>query len=199
MFKSLKLKTISILVAVLLLTVGFFLTISSSLILKEVNMVQTAWKYFNVDRSEKAKLEGALHSAIGYGGMIHEFKNLVLHKNSELAEHIHSLLGAAESIIKQYEILETNSAEGVALEDIKLVIANYKNALFLTQKMIKSGKTAKEIDAMVKVDDKPALRGLVTLRHEVRGDTTVKNKPNKTRLAADIRASLGYGAMIHYF
>ncbi|MBF0443973.1 MAG: response regulator, partial [Magnetococcales bacterium] len=77
---------------------------------------------------------------------------------------------------------------------------SYEEALNASTKLIDQGKSSEDLDQKVKVDDAPALRGLATLRQEVRRMVGTKNGTiSKARIIADIRGSLGYGGMIHYF
>lgn len=46
--------------------------------IKELNIVKGAWDDLQVEISKKARLESAIRRAIGYGGMIHELRNMVL-------------------------------------------------------------------------------------------------------------------------
>ncbi len=163
-------------------------------------MVQTIWNQFQNERSEKARLKSSLRAAIGYGGMIHEFKNLVLRKKISRGAIVHSHLGAAQAIIDQYSVLELDNTERVALEDIRQVFRAYEKALIETLKLIAQGKNSHQIDQLVKVDDSTAFRGLIALNSKLHtGGSLAKVKKSKGQLVAELRASLGYGGMIHHF
>ncbi|MBF0454105.1 MAG: response regulator [Magnetococcales bacterium] len=200
LFNTLKIRTFNKIFFFLLLFLGLTIAGTSYHIQKDIKTVHKSWQQFKLDRSEKALLESSLRSALGYGGMIHEFKNLILRKQIDKVPRIQHHLGAAEGVIEQYRILPLSNAETAALEDILQVVQAYEEALEVAQDLIAQDKEPEALDAHVKVDDTPALRGLMTLRQEVRqqGDILAAT-PSKARIVADIRGDLGYGGMIHHF
>ena len=207
-FKNLRLKTINLLISGLLGIVGVCLALLLSFTIDNVRSIQTSWLEYQVDRSEKARLETVLRASIGYGGMIHNFKNYVLRHEDLLMDTVQADIGSAKTVIRQYQSLGTSAAEKVALEDIGNVLNNYATALFKTKELIQKETTPEEIDAQVKVNDTPALRGLQTLESEVERQTGsgTKDEPKiintdkvRGRVAAHIRAAMGYGGMIHEF
>jgi len=154
-----------------------------------------------VDRSEKARLESVLRSTIGYGGMIHQFKNYVLRHEDDRMDFVQADIGAARAVIDQYRSLGLSEAEKVSLEDISSVLNDYSKAMLTTRDLIRKNATAKEIDRQVKVDDSTTLRSLGTLRSEVIRLSTAGKNPRqvKGRIVANLRAGMGYGGMIHEF
>lgn len=78
MLKNFTLKQISAFMTVLLMIVGGTIFAASVYINTEVITVRNAWTEFQLVRSEKARLGGQMRAALGYGGMIHNFKNYVL-------------------------------------------------------------------------------------------------------------------------
>lgn len=212
MFKNLRLKTINLLISGLLGIVGVCLAILLGFTIDNVRSIQTSWLEYQVDRSEKARLESVLRASIGYGGMIHNFKNYVLRHEDFRMDAVQADIGSAKTVIRQYKSLGTSAAEKVALEDIDNVLNNYANALFNAKELIQKKTAPEKIDVQVKVNDAPALRGLQTLESEVERQTGsgsgsgTKDKSEiinadkvKGRVAAHIRAAMGYGGMIHEF
>ena len=57
--------------------------------------------------------------------------------------------------------------ESLALDDIDLMLASYADALELTRKLHQTLGQPGDIDGLVKVNDKPALRGLKLLANMV--------------------------------
>ncbi|MBF0449046.1 MAG: response regulator [Magnetococcales bacterium] len=197
---SLHIKTFSRIFVFLLLFLGLAISGTAYLIQQEVKAVNASWSQFKIDRSEKALLEGALRSSLGYGGMIHEFKNLLLRKELFRVDRIKHFLSAAEGVIKLYRMFPLTNAEVTALEDITSVIDTYAKSLNIAKILIVKGVSTEELDKKVRVDDTPALKSLDALRHEVRQQSNSFNSvPSKVRLLADIRGALGYGGMIHNF
>ncbi|MBC8871218.1 MAG: hypothetical protein H8E44_17465 [Planctomycetes bacterium] len=102
---------------------------------------------------------------IGYGSGIHNFKNFVLRADEEYRARAALGLSNVLLIVARYRASEgLTKTQAKALDDIESVVRAYEEALATVQELIGEGKTAQEIDAVVKVDDTPALNGLATLR-----------------------------------
>jgi hypothetical protein len=202
MLKKLKLQSVNLLVLSLLASTGVVLILTLAYTVQQINQVEDDWNRYQVIRSDKASLESVLRSSIGYGGMIHHFKNFIFRNDNELVALVHNDIGAARAAIAQYSILSLSEAEKVALEDIAETVNEYDRVLIHARDIMTSGDLSPEdVDQQVKVDDTRAVRGLTTLRNEVRSGTEHESLTSlvKGQIAADIRAHLGYGAKIHNF
>ena len=198
MLKNLTLKQTSAFMAVLLLLAGGGFIIASVYINVEVRTVNEAWTEFQVVRSEKARLGGQLRATLGYGGMIHNIKNYVLRGGDHLRDVTRSQTGGVSTVLDQYQQLPLNVTERAALENIHASITAYEQALDVIGTMKSDNESAANIDALVKIDDSLALRGLETLRLEsLPKDSSVPR--SKAILISEIQALVGYGGMIHSF
>jgi hypothetical protein len=132
---------------------------------------------------------GRLVRALGYGAGLHNFKNYVLRGNDEYRAKAGEFLTRARKTIASLRADPgIKDKEKAALEGIESVVRQYQANLPAAQKMIADGKSVKEIDAAVKVDDAPAIAGLAVLRS------------GRTWTALDnLEAALGYGGAIHNF
>tara|TARA_B100000315_G_scaffold33053_1_gene27739 strand:- start:3444 stop:5144 length:1701 start_codon:yes stop_codon:yes gene_type:complete len=168
---------------------------------KKLQTVKKSWSEFQIVRSEKVRFESSLRATLGYGGMIHHFKNYVLRKKYIHLEKTRELLGGAQTILDQYSSLGVSRAEKNAIEDIERVVNQYGKVLLLANQAVDAKRSSKEIDILAKVDDTAAIRGFQTLRSEMisANDASDVFSRNKGLLISDLRASLGYGAMIHSF
>ena len=201
MLKNLSLRSIILLVSGIIGLSGVALAVLLGYTIRNVSSIEESWYTYQADRSEKARLESVLRAAIGYGGMIHDFKNYVLRHEDFRMDLVQADIGAARAVVGQYRSLGLSEAEKVALEDISSVLNKYNDALFTTRELITENATTKEIDKKVRIDDSIALRSLDTLRSEVdrlsgAGQTSRKVKG---RIVANLRAGMGYGGMIHEF
>jgi len=181
---------------------GLCLVLATNLVTQNVKQVDTGWRTFQQDRSEKARLTSSLRTAVGFGGMIHHFKNYVLRQNLSQMDKAQEHLGAAHNIIEQYRVLGANEQESIALDDIYQVLNNYSKALLLANKLVQKNKTPVEIDSLIKVDDHYAFRGLEVLDKDLEninrsyGDAYIHTK---TKDLTALKGILGYGGMIHEF
>ena len=183
--------------------IGLFLlsavVISISLIsLSSTNKVQGIWLEFEDDRNDKLKALVALRSEIGYGGMIHRFKNYILRQRKSDANAVISSIGGAKAALKRYRSLQLNTSENSALLNIQNTLDAYLDALTLVHQLIQQKKTAKKIDHIVKIDDKPALKALSILETETT-PTKKKSLHSKPLLLSELRMAMGYGGLIHNF
>jgi len=197
MLKNLTLKQISAFMAVLLMIAGGGFFAASVYINAEVVTVKNAWTEFQLVRSEKARLGGQLRAALGYGGLIHNFKNYILRGGAHLHVEIDSEAGGVRMVLDQYTLLPLNSTERAALDNIRTAIIAYQNATNAAEKMKASGASVINVDAFIKVNDALALRGLDTLRIEAapQGRAPI----SKAVFISEIQALAGYGGMIHNF
>lgn len=199
MLFNLKLATFTWILAFLTGFITVVIIVSSYFVEKNIVVIDDAWQLYQTDLSEKARLEGALRAAIGYGGMIHNFKNYLLRDGEDYKSQVESNIGAIKAFLKQYSALELTTTETNAIKDILAVVTAYKNALRKAQAMKAEEYSLSEIDQAVAVDDHPALRGLKVLRQATFSKQSNNNPINKTRIIADLRAALGYGGVIHKF
>lgn len=144
------------------------------------------------ENRSKAGLLNDLRTALGYGGMVHQFKNYILRKDQARIEKIVVALDRAEKDVEYYRIQPNSDAELEALDILSQTIANYRSALDDARGAVVQGLTATQIDAMVKISDGPALEALAKL------DSTIDvNLYEQTRdLDDDIRWSKFIGIAI---
>ncbi len=202
MFKKIKISTVGNILAGMVLVLAFSFYYITNNIRSELTLVNITWENYQASRSEKARLESSLRSAIGYGGMIHSFKNFILREDISNFDVILSDIGAARSVINQYRAMGVNGAETIALIDIENVLNAYNNATLRVSQLVEAGiSSPEEIDNMVRIDDTTAFRGLGILAQQVFSGTSLSDLKTLTngRLVALLRSQFGYGGVIHYF
>ncbi len=106
-----------------------------------------------------------LHSSIGYGGLIHTFKNYVIRGDMKYERKFHEMHDLSKFILQ--EIRELPNLDRTFMEkisDIENMIDAYHRHLQNIQTMRSNGEGIKEIDHSVKVDDQPAFEAIQYLR-----------------------------------
>lgn len=199
MLQNLKISSFSWILSILLVFTGVVISFSSYFVEKNIVVINDTWELYQTDFSEKARLEGALQAAIGFDGMIHDFKNYLLRHDERYMEHTEYHMGAANAILDQYSAQKLSAEETIAIDDIRGVLTAYDTGMHKTSEMIAKGHSIMVIDHVVKVDDKPAIRGLKILRYEVVSKQKEGQQLSKSRIAADLRAAMGFNGMIHKF
>ena len=196
----LSLRKLSIIILIALSAIAFIHAYSSIRMSDQINEIQQSWSSFRSQNNEKARLINDLHQVLGYGGMIHNFKNYILRKDITLFAKNERSMGAAQSVVKQYIALGTSPTEKLVLSDIQTMLDHYQQAILLVRDNIALKNTSIEIDLLVKTNDDLALRGLKVLEDGIISKHQFfANRQNKPVLASDLYAEFGYGGMIHSF
>ncbi|MBV1921306.1 MAG: nitrate- and nitrite sensing domain-containing protein, partial [Pseudomonadales bacterium] len=116
-------------------------------------------------RGEKMGLLGELESLLGYGGLVHDFKNYVLRNNEKYLPRIESDFRRAVSIMDGFsKIYGVTKSERVLLDTIKSTFKQYQKGALTAKKMFAAGQSNASVDNAIKVNDGPALAALATLR-----------------------------------
>lgn len=195
-----KIRTISFIIIGALLAVGLVFAVSANMTRERTMTAQSVWLSYQGDTAVQAQALESLISSLGYGGLIHHFKNYVLRGDEPRIQRIQYALGAATYAIAQYTATPTTVAEEQALADIETVINAYASQIEVARQGVAQGMNAEEVDAAVSVDDSPALEGLALLDENVRQvSASEEGTLTKTILLSELRSSLGFGGMIHQF
>ncbi len=106
-----------------------------------------------------------LNAAIGYGGMIHQFKNYILRQDRPRIVKVQAKVRAATVALIAYRSVGVSDKEDAALKTISATIAKYADALIMAEKMTGDGPRA--VDKMIKIKDGPALQAMAALTKEL--------------------------------
>ncbi len=161
------LKTLS---RIIFLSIGFIfgLFIFASLFINSrIDNLSNQWNSFDQKTVEKVALLTDIRQQIGYGGMIHNFKNYLLRQNPELLVKVYKNIRLAGIAIAKYRVLGTFYEEEKALREIESVILTYRNKIPTLEAMVLNGKAIKEIDGFVKVSDISAISAIESLQSQL--------------------------------
>ncbi len=162
-----KIRTLGTIMAGFLVIVAIIVGSTSGISLNGVNKLGDTWKDFETGAATKAVILGDLRSSLGYGGTIHQFKNFVLRQDRPRIVKIQANLMKATVALTAYNALGITDREKAALADINKVLSQYKDATSVVERLARDGASPTEIDKSVKVDDGPALAGMVVLDEEL--------------------------------
>jgi methyl-accepting chemotaxis protein len=160
---TLSIKRIVAILAACLILAGLVAETASVLTIRATTRVAATWSDFERRAAAKTDLIADLRQALGYGGMIHQFKNMVLRRDAQRVEVVRARAKAARQALEAYRAIGVNTEEASSLQAIGSVIASYESSTDMAEQMIGAGKTAVEIDQVVKIDDGPALAALAKL------------------------------------
>jgi signal transduction histidine kinase/CheY-like chemotaxis protein len=126
-----------------------------------------------INKARRNELLNDLQMMIGYGGLIHDFKDYVIRGKDWYADHFSIMSIDAKSLIEQYQTLPGMSPEAIAqLNSIGTTFEQYRAILKDVTKMKKLGRSIIEIDQLVNIDDKPAIEAIKQLRKDVTNQDT---------------------------
>ena len=124
-------------------------------------------------RVVKSKIISDIKNIIGYGGLIHNFKNYLLRDDEKYAVKFKKQYNQLLKYIEKYENLSTTTkSELISLHKIKSVFSNYKDNLSVIRKN-KNLLSIKEIDKIVSINDKQAINNIKSLGDNILGDNAL--------------------------
>ena len=126
----------------------------------EVNKIRSEL----INSAKKHQLISRIKEQVGYGGIIHNFKNYVIRGNAKYELKIINQYHTLTKHINDYKALGNLSVEETTLiNNIQTVFNKYYNGVKHVKQAIKNGTSIKQLDKVVKVSDGPAIKALNTL------------------------------------
>ena len=133
----------------------------------ELKKIEGSWIHYQNEVVERKNLLAAIENNFGYGGFIHNFKNYVLRGAEKYVNRFEKNKIAVYRYLKSYQKIDgLSEKEKNALENIKKVAKEYEKNMGIVTTLIKEGKSIKEIDSIVKVNDDPAFKAFKDLESE---------------------------------
>ena len=184
----------------LLILSAFTTLVTSWHLVRDVTNLNTSWSDNERSIIQKQAYLSALRGAIGYGVMIHYFKNYLLRHDKNYLLNTHRSLLESKIIINGYRALGVSTDEDRALSDLEDVAQEYKRAITRAEVLVNAGYTIAQTDKLVSVDDAPAIRALLSLTDAVATLRQAKTKIVSTKigsLADTINvAAIGIGLLL---
>lgn len=184
-----KIRTLAVMVIGLVLASGTVFVGSSVLTSIKISDARQVWTKYRADTAPKALALTSIVEHVGYGGMIHHFKNYVLRKDTPRIAKFRISAGAAMAALGQYANTAPDAQERAALGAIRKTVVEYGQKLKRVTALAAEGKSAREIDRMVKISDKAALAGIATLTNVVKASHDDGAGVTKTELVAAVQNS----------
>lgn len=157
------------------------LSVTGGIQFKSLLNISSEWSNFQDTAFKRQVLLAEIKSQFGYGGFIHNFKNHVLRGTQKYADRFMKNKEKMNQAFAAYENLDLSSEERTALAAMRAVARQYIKAIDISQSMHQGGKSTKEIDKRVKIDDSPAFNAFLVLEeHVVRLEKTSSNSLNQT-------------------
>lgn len=194
MFSRLSLKQLTRLISLALIATGLAACALAGLILIQARDSKTLWTEYTANNDYEAALISKVITNFGYGGFIHQYKDLVLEGGKKREKLLISTAGAIRTSLNDLEQLSNDEALLAAIDGMRQTIAEYERVFAKVTSSHTYGKVAADIHADVTIDDTPALEGLAYFISRAE-----ENGFGKGGLLNQLRAELGHGAMIFEF
>ncbi len=118
--------------------------------------------------NSKYKLVSNMKDIIGYGGLIHNFKNYVIRGKVKHFDKVNIFYSKLLTTLNEYKNIKNVSNEEIELlNKIKSVFLSYSEGLVKIQENIDIQSEVKLLDKLVKISDKPALDALKALSNKL--------------------------------
>ena len=129
----------------------------------QFSATEESWHRYNDQTRDVSGSLNALQRHLGYGGFIHNFKNFILRREPIYLEHIEKSAADAFAEIATLQTVLPSTEEQNLLQAVRLTINDYlaKKDEALSQLDTLS---ARDLDALVRVDDSAALAALQRLQ-----------------------------------
>jgi len=125
--------------------------------------IADGWSEFSSEADRKGALISAIRGHLGYGGIIHTFKNYVLRQDDLYRQLLLEQLAQFDIVISDYLSLPTSEEEHAALTTIIATVDAYRSKLPVAEMAAAYGWTAEQTDRQVRVDDTAAFSAFETL------------------------------------
>ncbi|MGB0682137.1 MAG: diguanylate cyclase [Magnetovibrionaceae bacterium] len=116
---------------------------------------------------EKHDLLADLQSAVGYGGLIHNFKNFVLRQDSETQDRLERDFDTVAALITQYGTLSLSTPERDALDVVQQTFQAYRERANIAETLMANNAPITEIDRAIEVDDQQTIEAFQVMHAEL--------------------------------
>ncbi|MEP2030508.1 MAG: ATP-binding protein [Paracoccaceae bacterium] len=125
--------------------------------------VEDSWIDYAGVAEQKGILISEIRGRLGYGGIIHNFKNYVLRQDDAYREATESELLEFHQLVSAYRSLPLDAGEAEALNSLVDTVQQYEQMLRVAVEAAQRGERPQDTDRLVRIDDRDALVALVRL------------------------------------
>ena len=162
----------SVLLLLMTVSLGAYLGVQTRAQFREV---EASWTDYSEGVGRKGVWISSIRGLLGYGGIIHNFKNYVLRSDDIYLDRTQDQILQFMEVTSDFLDATEDAAERSALLSVRQTIGLYSEALPVAIQAVKEGWDVRRIDTAVRIDDSAAiaaLAGLETLWTENRRVST---------------------------
>ena len=130
----------------------------------EERLADKQWENFQGQLQTRLELFAQIREHFGYGGIIHHFKNYLLRHQASYRERFDQSFTQLQATLAQYKTLPNlTSEETKTIDEVIKVAEKYNKNIAVITELLQANQSIPQIDAIVKIDDSPALSALNTV------------------------------------
>jgi len=149
-------------IVLLLVTVGLGLYLGAET-RTQFREIEQSWRAYAGGTDRKGAWISALRGHLGYGGIIHHFKNYVLRHDPVYLREARAQLRQFDTVMNGYLAQPLDARERALLETIRATVDDYRAKLPIAIRAAREGWPPERTDPLVRVDDTDAIRALADL------------------------------------
>ena len=125
--------------------------------------VEASWSQYANVSEKKGIWISTIRGHLGYGGIIHNFKNFVLRQDPAYLKATRAQVARFNAVMSDFLASDLLPGEADALDRIARTIAAYEAKIPIAARAAREGWAPARTDALVRVDDSGAIRALAEL------------------------------------
>lgn len=136
-----------------------------------------SWSAFSEQADMKGVWISEIRGHLGFGGIIHDFKNYVLRKDDSYVQAVKHRLVDFYRVVDRYLENASSHSERADLRAIRATVADYESKIPIAEQAAREAWAVPETDRLVRVDDRAAIAALGALEaiwQQNRGQTTTE-------------------------
>lgn len=141
---------------------GLFLGVETR---KQFREISNSWSTYAEDAEKKGIWISSIRGYLGYGGIIHTFKNYVIRGEDEHRLRLLEQLAQFKTVMNSYLAIPLPQPERDALLTIGQTITTYEAKLAIAERAARAKWPAERTDRLVRVDDTAAIAALRDLEN----------------------------------
>ena len=143
----------------------------------QISLLEQHWKNDNTIAAEQTHMFNLIHKSYGYGGFTHNFKNLLLHRDSSRNAVIDKNITDIYGALDKYQGISRSKTEYDAINTFRETVDLYAKKYLLAKQLFAQGLNTNSIEQQVHFDDIEALQALDKL-----AQATYNKNPNIEQL-----------------
>ena len=159
---------------------------------RQFGEIEASWAHSNGDVGQKGVWISSIRGYMGYGGIIHNFKNYVLRRDESYVERAEEQVRQFNAVVELYLSQTADERERQALFALKSTIDEYAKNFAVAREGVRLRLTIAEVDTLVRVDDRAAEQALADLE-EVWTDARLISTRRTFAAVSQGRALIGIG------